>query len=48
MWSFITAGFTRAGKNLKIFKIYLGFLVFNVRTVARGTLDTENRPTIKK
>jgi len=34
---------TRAGKNLRFFRKkfrFLGFLGFNVRTVARGTLDT--------
>ena len=36
----------RAGKNLRFFRKtfrflgFLGFLGFNVRTVARGTLDT--------
>jgi len=36
----------RAGKNLRLFKNvfrFLGFLGFNVRTVSRGTLDTEIR-----
>jgi len=30
----------RAGKNLRFSKKKLGFLGFNVRTVAGGTLDT--------
>jgi len=29
----------RAGKNLRFFKKKIRFLGFNVRTVARGTLD---------
>ena len=30
----------RAGKNVRFLKKVLGFLGFNVCTVARGTLDT--------
>jgi len=35
--------YTRAGKNLRLFRKkirFLGFLGFNVRTVTRGRLDT--------
>ena|SRR6218665_2483648 len=45
---------TRAGKNLRFFRNkfrflgFLGFLGFNVRTVARGTLDSGHRNMIKK
>jgi len=45
-------GHTRAGKSLRFFRNkirfldFLDFLGFNVRTVARGTLDTA-RNTIK-
>ena len=42
---FFFSGVTRAGKNLRFFKFrFLGFLGFNVRTVARGTLDTRIQP----
>jgi len=32
--------YSRAGKNLRLLKIDLGFLGFNVHTITRGTLDT--------